>query len=88
LFFAGFNDRKTAQDELSDRARAEVEIAAALKGLTGPEWVKVRNSLKDRRGLAFLDRMDRRLGSAEPRREWREAMAWRWWLRHRRPPSG
>ena len=29
--------------------------------------------------------MHRRLESAEPRREWREAMAWRWWLRHRRP---
>src|SRR5262249_59576498 len=22
---------------------------------------------------------------AEPRPQWREAMAWRWWLRHRRP---
>ena len=30
--------------------------------------------------------MHRRLEAAEPRREWREAMAWRWWLRHRRPP--
>jgi hypothetical protein len=70
---------------LNDRARAEVEIAAALKVLTGPEWAKVRNALKDRRGLAPLDRMHRRLESAEPRREWREAMAWRWWLRHRRP---
>ena len=61
------------------------EIAAALKDLTGPDWSKVRNFLNDRRSLSFLDRMHRRLESAEPRREWREAMAWRWWLRHRRP---
>jgi hypothetical protein len=72
---------------LNDRARAEAEIGSALKGLTGPDWAKVRNLLKDRRGLAFLDQMHRRLESAEPRREWREAMAWRWWLRHRRPTA-
>jgi hypothetical protein len=72
---------------LNDRGRAEAEIGAALKGLVGPEWAKVRNFLQDRRGLAFLDRMHRRLESAEPRRECREAMAWRWWLRHRRPEA-
>jgi hypothetical protein len=72
---------------LNDRVRAEVAIGAALKGLVGPEWAKVRNFLQDQRGLAFLDRMHRRLESAEPRREWREAMAWRWWLRHRRPTT-
>ena len=31
---------------LNDRARAEAEIAAALKGLTGPDWAKVRNFLQ------------------------------------------
>ncbi|MCA1696134.1 MAG: hypothetical protein LC749_16205 [Actinobacteria bacterium] len=72
---------------LNVRARAEAEIGAALKDLAGPEWAKVRNFLQDRRGLAFLDRMHRRLESAEPRGEWREAMAWRWWLRHRRPAA-
>jgi len=72
---------------LNDRATAEAEIAAALPGLPGADWSKVRNFLRDRRSLAFLDRMHRRLESAEPRREWREAMAWRWWLRHRRPTS-
>lgn len=72
---------------LNDRARAEAEIGAALNDLSGPDWAKVRNFLKDRRGLAFLDRMHRRLESAEPRREWREAMAWRWWLRHSRPTA-
>jgi hypothetical protein len=73
------------EGRLNDRARAEAQIDAALKDLVGPDWAKVRNFLKDRRGLAFLDRMHRRLESAEPRPEWREAMAWRRWLRHRRP---
>jgi len=72
---------------LNDRAAAEAEITAALPGLPGADWTKVRNFLRDRRSLAFLDRMHRRLESAEPRRQWREAMAWRWWLRHRRPTS-
>jgi hypothetical protein len=72
---------------LNDRAAAEAEITAALPGLPGADWAKVRNFLRDRRSLAFLDRMHRRLESAEPRRPWREAMAWRWWLRHRRPTA-
>jgi hypothetical protein len=72
---------------LNDRAAAEAEITAALPGLPGADWAKVRNFLRDRRSLAFLDRMHRRLESAEPRREWREAMAWRWGLLHRRPTS-
>lgn len=70
---------------LNDRPRAEAEIAAALMDLFGPEWSKVRNFLTDPRCLTFLDRMHRRLESAEPRPQWRAAMAWRWWLRHRRP---
>ena len=72
---------------LNTRAHAEAEIALALKDLTGPEWSKVRNFLNDPRGLNFLDRMHRRLEAAEPRGDWREAMAWRWWLRHRRSSS-
>jgi hypothetical protein len=69
---------------LNDRGRATAAIAAAVRDLTGPDWAKVRNALNDPRSLAFLDRMHRRLESAEPRPKWREAMAWRWWLRHRR----
>jgi hypothetical protein len=69
---------------LNDRVRATAEIAAALTDLAGPEWSKVRNFLTDPRSLAFLDRMHRRLDMAEPRPDWREAMAWRWWLRHGR----
>ena len=73
-----------ADGRLNDRTRASAEIAAALKDLAGPEWSKVRNFLTDPRSLTFLDRMHRRSGAAEPRAEWREAMAWRWWLRHGR----
>jgi hypothetical protein len=69
---------------LNDRGRAQAEISTALRDLGDPDWSKVRNFLNDRRSLAFLDRMHRRLEAVEPRREWREAMAWRWWLRHRR----
>jgi hypothetical protein len=77
------------EGRLNDRPRATAEIAAAVKDWTGPDWAKVRNFLNDPRSLTFLDRMHRRLESAEPRPAWREAMAWRWWLRHRRPkPSG
>jgi hypothetical protein len=72
---------------LNNRSHAEAEITAALRSLTGPDWSKVRNSLNDPRSLSFLDRMHRRLESAEPRSQWREAMAWRWWLRHRRVPA-
>ncbi len=76
-----------ADGRLNDRAAAAAEITAALPGLPGADWTKVRNFLRDRRSLASLDRMHRRLESAEPRRPWREAMAWRWWLRHRLPTA-
>jgi len=66
--------------QLNDRCRAQAEIGAALEVLSGADWSKVRNFLKERRSLAFLDRMHRRLEQAEPRRSWREG----WWLRHRR----
>jgi hypothetical protein len=73
-----------ADGRLNDRAHAELEIAGALKGLTGPDWSKVRHFLVDPRSLNFLDRMHRRLEVAEPRADRREAMAWRWWLLDRR----
>lgn len=76
-----------ADGQLNDRGHARAEIAEALAGLTGPDWSKVRNSLNDTRGLNFLDRMQRRLELAEPDGGWREAMAWRWWLLHRRVPG-
>jgi hypothetical protein len=77
-------DLFTPDGRLNDRVRAVAEIAEAVRGLTGPDWSKVGNFLNDPRSLAFLDRMHGRLEIAEPDPEWREAMAWRWWLRHRR----
>ena len=76
-----------ADGRLNDRRHAEAEIAGALRDLTGPDWSKVRRFLNDPRSLGFLDRMHRRLELAEPRAPWREAMAWRWWLSHRRASS-
>ena len=62
------------------RRRAESILAEALPGLPEATWKRVRNALLDRRGLAFLDRMHRQLEAAEPRADWRAALAWRWWL--------
>ena len=73
--------------QLNDRHWAEAEIKAGLSELTGPEWRKVRNFLSDPRSLAFLDRMHQRLAAAEPRTEWREVLAWRWWRRHGSSPD-
>jgi hypothetical protein len=70
---------------LNERAWAEGEIAAALAELRGPAWKKVRNFLKDPRGLRFLDRLHRRLAEAEPDATLREAWVRRWWLRHQAP---
>jgi hypothetical protein len=72
---------------LNDRTHARAEIGAAVLDLSGPDWSKVRNFLNDDRSLSFLDRMHRRLESAEPRSDWREAMGWRWWLRRHHPSS-
>jgi hypothetical protein len=72
------------QGRLNNRTRAAGEIAQALRDLDGVEWKTVRNFLSDPRSTTFLDRMHEQLAKAEPRREWREAMAWRWWGRDRR----
>jgi hypothetical protein len=77
-------DLFTPNGQLNDRAHATSEIALALQDLTDPEWSKVCNFANDPRSLTFLDRMHERLDAAEPRPEWRAALAWRWWLRHRR----
>jgi hypothetical protein len=70
---------------LNERAWAEAEIAAALAELRGPEWQKVRNFLKDRRALTFVDRLHRRLAEAEPDAALRQVWVRRWWLRHQAP---
>jgi hypothetical protein len=66
---------------LNDRARAEADLAEALTGLTGPRWSKVRNFLRDGRGLAFLDELQRAATAAEPDAEVRSALVGLWQLR-------
>jgi hypothetical protein len=73
--------------QLNDRNGAEAEIQAGLSELAGPEWRKVRNFLTDRRSLAFLDRMHQRLTAAEPQKQWREVLTWRWWRLHGGSPN-
>ena len=72
---------------LNTRHRAEAEIAASLPALDGPEWKTVRSFLSDPRSTAFLGRLHEQLAEAEPREDWREAMAWRWWGEHERPTA-
>jgi hypothetical protein len=84
--FEAFDDA----GRLNERARAEREIEAGLAELPGRERAKTRRFARDRRSLAFLDRLHRRLEQAEPCPFQREAMVRRWWLRHRRgvaPPA-
>jgi hypothetical protein len=66
----------------NDRAAAEADIAAALTGLVGPVWDSVRNVVRDRRSLTFLDQVQRGLAAAEPRAEVRAALVELWRLRH------
>jgi hypothetical protein len=73
--------------QLNDRQWAESEIKAGLKELTGQQWQKVRNFLTDPRSLAFFDCMHERLEKVEPRAQWRDFLAWRWWRRHYRSTS-
>jgi hypothetical protein len=73
--------------QLNDRAWAESEIAAACRALPGPLWRKARGMLTDRRALTFLDRLHRRLATAEPRPELRAALA-RLWRLERGPRTG
>lgn len=72
---------------LNDRAHAEAEIRIALAELTGVSWTKVGRAWRDRRSLAFLDRMHERLRRAVPDDRLRDACVRRWWLRHRRPAT-
>jgi hypothetical protein len=66
----------------NDRAAAEANIAAALTGLEGPVWDSVRNFVRDRRSLTFLDQLQRGLAAAEPRAEVRAALVELWRQRH------
>ena len=70
---------------LNDRAWAEAEIAAALPGLSGPEWSKVRGYLENRESLTFLDWLHRELSQLGVAVELRDALVQLWWSRRQRP---
>ncbi len=70
---------------LNDRAWAEAEMAAALPGLSGPEWSKVRGFLAAPAALTFWDRLHGQLGQLVLATELRDALVQLWWLRRQRP---
>jgi hypothetical protein len=70
---------------LNDRARAQQEIASALRVLPGREWSKARGFLQTEETLTFLDRLHRQLHEAVPGEELRTELVRLWWLRRRRP---
>jgi hypothetical protein len=65
---------------LNDRVWAAAELAAVCAELRSGYWRKLRGYLQDRRTLAFLDRLHRRLTAAEPRAELRAALVELWRL--------
>jgi hypothetical protein len=70
--------------QLNDRSWAEAQIAAALPGLSGSEWSKVRGFLEAEAALTFLDRLHRELGQLGLAAELAEALVLLWWLRRQR----
>jgi hypothetical protein len=71
--------------QLNDRAWAEAQVAAALPGLSGPEWSKVRGFLQAAESFTFLDRLHGELARLPLGVELRAALVELWWLR-RQPP--
>jgi hypothetical protein len=67
---------------LNDRGWVEAEIRASLADLSDLRWRKTRGFLRDKRTLAFLDRMHQRLAAAVPDAQLREVCLRRYGLRH------
>jgi hypothetical protein len=53
----------TPAGELQTRARAEAEVRAALAGLTGPEWARLRRQALGAKLFTFLDRVQEQLAA-------------------------
>jgi tetratricopeptide (TPR) repeat protein len=74
-----------ADGQVNDRETARRQIEEAVQELPGQRWAKFGRMALDPRALTFLDRLNRQLQEAEPRREVREAVlklwqAWHpWW---------
>ena len=73
--------------QLNDRSWAEAEITAALPGLSGAVWSKVRGFLAAPAALTFLDRLHDQLAQLGLSPELRTALAHLWWLRRQQPRS-
>jgi hypothetical protein len=71
--------------QLDDRSWAEAEIAAALPGLSGMEWSKVRGFLQAEESFTFLDRLHGESARLPLTAELRGALVELWWLRRQRP---
>jgi hypothetical protein len=71
--------------QLNDRAWAQEQVAAALPGLSGAAWSKVRGLLQAKEAFTFLDRLSRQLDELALPGELRAALVKLWWLRRQRP---
>jgi hypothetical protein len=70
--------------QLNDQSWARARVAAAVPGLSGPEWSKVRGFLNDEAALTFLDRLRRESDQLELAAELRDALIQLWWQRRQR----
>jgi hypothetical protein len=70
--------------QLNDRSWAEAEVAAALPGLSDPEWSKVRGYLQAEEAFTFLDRLNAQLDHLGLPAELHDALVGLWWLRRQR----
>jgi hypothetical protein len=71
--------------QLNDRSWAQEQVAAALPGLLGSEWSKVRGFLQAEESFTFLDRLHGQLAGLGLTEELRAALVALWWLRRQRP---
>jgi hypothetical protein len=72
---------------LNDRSWARAQIVAAVPGLSGSEWSKVRGSLEAEAALTFLDRLHQDLGQLGLAAVSQDALVELWWSRRQRPRS-
>jgi hypothetical protein len=71
--------------QLNDRSWAQEQVAAALPGLSGCEWSKVRGFLQAEESFTFLDRLHGQLARLPLAEELRAALVGLWWLRRQQP---
>jgi hypothetical protein len=70
--------------QLNDRSWAQEQVAAALPGLSGSDWSKVRGFLQAPESFTFLDRLHGALGRLAVAGELLAALVHLWWLRRQR----